>query len=145
MSRPSERTRAIVQLLPPPSSAPIKQFPMLPWYPANFFASTRGWPLVAKGLYRELLDVQWEQGSLPASAPELRELIGATAQDWRHWPRVEPKFPIGADGRRRNARLESHRAKAARKAEKAAEAAREKWRQERDRQQGEAGANHAVA
>jgi hypothetical protein len=69
---------------------------------------------VARGCYRELLDAQWDLGSLPAESRELRQLIGATAAEWRvSWdPFVAQKFPIGADGRRRNPRLEQHRLRA---------------------------------
>jgi hypothetical protein len=85
---------------------------MMPWFPASFFSSTRGWNLAARGIYRELLDSQWELGSVPPDSAALQRLIYATASEWKSWPIVEPKFPIGADGRRRNPTLERHRIKA---------------------------------
>lgn len=86
------------------------QFSRLPWYPADFAASTRGWPLLARGAYRELLDAQWTMGALPADHATLRAIVGATPAEWRKaWPYLEPKFPIGGDGQRRNERLEHHR------------------------------------
>jgi hypothetical protein len=86
---------------------------MMPWFPRDFLASTRGWPLISRAIYRELLDTQWEQGGLPADMAALRDLVGATIAQWRvGWVRVEPKFPIGGDGLRRNWRLEQHRQKA---------------------------------
>ena len=89
------------------------QMPRMPWYPSSFAGATRGWPLVARGAYRELLDAQWDMASLPADPRELRTIAAATPGEWRTaWPFVEPKFPIGPDGLRRNARLEAHRAKA---------------------------------
>jgi uncharacterized protein YdaU (DUF1376 family) len=86
------------------------RFAWLKWFPRDFQSATRGWPLVARGAYRELLDVAWDMGSLPADPRELRALISATAREWRAaWPFLESKFQIGSDGRRRNARLEEHR------------------------------------
>lgn len=85
---------------------------MMPWFPRDFLAATRGWRLISRAIYRELLDCQWEQGGLPADPRTLRELIGATPAEWRAgWQQVEPKFPEGGDGLRRNGRLEEHRAK----------------------------------
>jgi uncharacterized protein YdaU (DUF1376 family) len=89
------------------------QFAKMPWYPRDFASSTRGWPVTARGIYRELLDVQWDMGSLPENPRELQMIAGATSLEWkRAWPLLEPKFPVGEGGRRRNARLESHRLKA---------------------------------
>lgn len=86
--------------------------PFLPWFPARFMSSTRGWSVTARGIYRELLDCQWEMGSLPANAVELQQMIGATPAEWKCWRGlVEVKFPLNADGRRRNSTLELHRAK----------------------------------
>jgi hypothetical protein len=85
---------------------------MMPWFPRDFLAATRGWRLIPRAIYRELLDVQWEQGGLPPDSGALRILIGATPAEWRSgWAQVEPKFPVDADGLRRNRRLEGHRQK----------------------------------
>jgi len=98
---------------------------MMPWFPRDFLAATRGWPLIARAIYRELLDCQWEQGGLPADPRELRDLVGATPAEWRAgWPRVAPKFSKGADGLLRNGRLEQHREKAVSIALKRAELGR---------------------
>lgn len=76
--------------------------------------STRGWSITAKGVYREMLDAQWDMGALPAESKELAILIGATPAEWRiGWAKCESKFPISEDGQRRNWRLESHRVKSA--------------------------------
>lgn len=84
----------------------------LPWYPRDFRSTTLTWPLAARAIYRELLDAQWDSGGLPASEKELASIVRAEAKDWRAaWPLVGEKFPIGADGLRRNARLEQHRKK----------------------------------
>jgi len=87
-------------------------------------SSTRGWPLVARGAYRELLDAQWDMGTLPIDQEELRALAGATEAEWAiAWPRIESKFPLNCQGRK-NARLESHRDKAVQLYEKRALGAR---------------------
>lgn len=91
---------------------------MMPWFPPDFLSSTRGWSVTAKGVYRELLDAQWELGDLPEGSEELRVLIGATKAEWKAgWPKCEAKFPL-IDGRRRNPRLEEHRSKSTRLSEK---------------------------
>ena len=89
-----------------------RTLPFMPWYPGRFLSSTRGWPLTARAIYRELLDAQWEIGGLPADPGELRQMIGATPTEWKCWRQyAERKFPVGEDGRRRNLTLEEHRAK----------------------------------
>lgn len=84
------------------------------WFPRDFRSSTLGWPLVAKAIYRELLDAQFDMGGLPADPAKLRALVAATPTEWRHsWaPFLEAKFPVGEDGLRRNRRLEQHRQRA---------------------------------
>ncbi len=90
------------------------QFPRMPWYPRDFASSTRGWPLIARAVYRELLDAQWdigglEEGTLPDDEEQLRQIARASSAEWRvAWPFVGPKFPRVSGGRR-NARLEQHR------------------------------------
>jgi hypothetical protein len=91
----------------------VPQMAKMPWYPRDFASATRGWPLIAKGAYRELLDAQWDMGSLPADPPQLCAIATATPKEWRiAWPLIEPKLPVGSDNRRRNARLEDHRRRA---------------------------------
>lgn len=89
------------------------QLPRMPWYPSSFAASTRTWPLIARAVYRELLDVSWDAGGLPADPKHLQAMVGASPQEWcKAWPFIEPKLPIGEDGMRRNPRLEEHRVEA---------------------------------
>lgn len=89
------------------------QLAKMPWYPRDFASSTRGWPLAARGAYRELLDAQWDMGSLPLDPQQLRAIAAATPAEWRSaWPLIERKFPLCDDDCRRNPRLEVHRAKA---------------------------------
>jgi hypothetical protein len=98
------------------------QFAMLPWYPRDFASATTLWPLIAKGAFRELLDLQWNlssvtsAGVLPEQPELLRAAIRASAAEWKiAWPLIEPKFPKLSDGGRQNARLELHRQEAVRK------------------------------
>ncbi len=85
--------------------------PMMPWYPGDFMRSTRGWSVTAKGVYRELLDAQWDMNILPTNPEHLRQLIGASEQEWAEsWPLCEDKFPERY-GKRANVRLEEHRLK----------------------------------
>ena len=91
------------------------QMPMLPWFPANFHASTRTWPLIARAIYRELLDAQWDAGGIPSDQEALRRIVGASVDQWcGAWPLIQPKFELGTDGLLRNPRLEQHRIKSAR-------------------------------
>ena len=90
----------------------------LPWYkhcPRDFAAETRGWSLIAKAIYRELLDAAWDmEHGLPAEPEDLRRLTGATAREWAQgWPRCEGKFPLQPDGARRSAQVEEQRRRAA--------------------------------
>ncbi len=89
------------------------QFPRLPWFPRDFASATRGWPLVARAVYRELLDCQWDMGELPNDEDVLRRMVDATRDEWEiAWPIVRAKFVLSDDGTLRNARLEQHRAQA---------------------------------
>jgi uncharacterized protein YdaU (DUF1376 family) len=89
-------------------------FARMPFYPRDFRSSTLGWPLIARGAYRELLDAQWDSGgasigTLPDDEEALRSIVGATPAEWKvAWRFIEAKFPR-VDGGRRNERLESHR------------------------------------
>lgn len=85
---------------------------MMPWFPGDFMRSTRGWSCTVKGVYRELLDAQWDMGILPIAIPELQQTAGATNAEWAAaWPKIETKFPV-INGCRQNDRLEEHRRKA---------------------------------
>ncbi len=96
----------------------VPSFSMMPWFPRDFASTTQLWPLVARGAYRELLDLQWnlssitQPGLLPDDEEALRFAIRATPREWAiAWPYVEPKFPR-VPGGRQNARLEQHREQA---------------------------------
>ena len=93
----------------------LPPFHRMPWYPRDFASATRGWPMVARGLYHALLEAQWDVGgatvgTLPDDEKQLQRIAAATPAEWRQaWPYCEPKFPK-VEGGRRNARLEHHRA-----------------------------------
>ena len=62
------------------------------------------------GIYMRLMVSQWIEGSLPADPEALRLYVKAPPEEWaRAWSLLEEKFPVGADGRRRNERLEHER------------------------------------
>jgi len=87
----------------------VSNLPMMPWWPRDFIAATRGWTIVERSLYRELLDSQWVNGSLPNDEIELARIAGATTAEFDlAWPRVRPKFPCN-NGRLLNRKLEEHR------------------------------------
>jgi uncharacterized protein YdaU (DUF1376 family) len=98
-------------------------FARMPWYPRDFASSTRTWPFSARGVYRELLDAQWDLGGsqpgiLPDDPDQLRELARVPEPDWKvAWRFVAGKFPKIEGGGRQNARLEEHRQMALREFE----------------------------
>jgi uncharacterized protein YdaU (DUF1376 family) len=120
-----------------------KSLAMLPWFPSSFLASTRGWSVTARGIYRELLDCQWDMGGLPADPWELQRLIGATNAEWKSWVTVELKFSVCSDGLRRNSTLERHRAKSVELKERhqrgAAETNAKRWGKQADQRLGHGG------
>lgn len=84
------------------------QLPYMPWYPGDYLKATRGWHIIARGCYRELLDHQWDSGSLPSDPSDLRDIVAPISEaDWAlAWAKIESKFPVSIiDQRRRNARL----------------------------------------
>jgi uncharacterized protein YdaU (DUF1376 family) len=74
-------------------------------------------PDAARLLYIVLLWRQWKAERLPAEPNVLAKISTMDAKTFRKvWPAVEPKFPIGTDGYRRNAVLAGFREAAATKA-----------------------------
>jgi len=74
--------------------------PWYSWYPGDHLRRTRGWPSVAKGAFRELLDAQWDNPNLPIDDERLRVIAGATPEEWAvAWPFLEPEFPVDGDRR----------------------------------------------
>ena len=97
------------------STAPADTRERLAWFPVftgEMLSETRGWPLLARGAYYELLAAQWDLGVLPRDEAELRSHIRATSTEWRvAWRRLEGKFPTVGGGRQ-NAALEARRQRA---------------------------------
>jgi hypothetical protein len=81
----------------------------IPFFGRDFLTATMGWTAEERGHYVTLLIIQWEQGSIPVT-PDRVELVSAGVTAC--WATLEPKFPIGPDGLRRNLRMEEHRARA---------------------------------
>jgi uncharacterized protein YdaU (DUF1376 family) len=104
----------------------MKDAPAFDFYPSDWLSSTLLMSYEEKGLYLELLAMQWENGALPTD-DQLKRL--------RTKPKtlaiILTKFPPGADGLRRNIRLETERQKQqARRAaniDKARKAAGARW------------------
>jgi uncharacterized protein YdaU (DUF1376 family) len=111
--------------------------PWLQWFPKDFLADTIGWPPDAVGAYIRLLCASWDQDGLPDDEPTLRQMAGMTKAQWeRAWPLIQHRLLIGADGRRRNPRIEQQRADGAarheRRVKASAEANRARWSKTRN-------------
>jgi len=66
-------------------------------------------PWQARGLYRELLDEFWSEGSLPDDTERLAEVCGCTTEEFeQHWPVIRPCFTL-QDGVLINAKMDSVR------------------------------------
>lgn len=60
--------------------------------------------VTAKGIFHELLDIQWQEGSLPAEEDSLRAILRCSDDEWSKFaPHLDTLFPL-ADGQRRNVR-----------------------------------------
>lgn len=74
-----------------------------PWYTADWRdpGETRlTMTLAERGLYRELLDSCYQDGSLPPDERTLMLMAACTPAEWRRcWPRVSREFQVGEDGR----------------------------------------------
>lgn len=97
----------------------MKDAPAFDFYPSDWLSGTLMMSHEEKGLYVDLLAMQWEQGCLP-SDDKLKRLRARPAV----LASVLEKFPIGEDGMRRNARLERERVKQRERRERKAEGAR---------------------
>lgn len=98
-------------------AAPKKQ-PFMPLFFGDFLASTAEWSGEERSLYLTLLGYQWSLGSLPTDPAKLCRLVGWDRKIFAEcWPQVASKFEE-RDGRNYNPRLELHREKSVRLAEK---------------------------
>jgi hypothetical protein len=65
---------------------------------------------IARGLYRELLDEQWSEGSIPNELSELAEICGCSvAVVQEHWEEIRTYFQERPDGRLVNKKMETQR------------------------------------
>ena len=83
-----------------------------PWYPADWRASEEvlSMTMEAQGIYRNLLDMCWTDGSLPADERTLRRLALAEPDEWeRSWCYVRHMFTEGEDGRLHHAKVDERR------------------------------------
>lgn len=93
----------------------------MPLYGGDFLVATIGWPPDAVGHYIKILLLQWDRGGLPQDLAEWESLSPGVS---RHEDLILPKFPIGADGRRYNHRVEDEKQKAVKLRTQRAEAGR---------------------
>lgn len=76
-------------------------------YRANRRVQRMSWQ--AKGLYRELLDEFWVEGSLPLDHSALADICGCTVEEFSHyWPEIEGCWEV-TDGGLVNAKMDSMR------------------------------------
>jgi uncharacterized protein YdaU (DUF1376 family) len=76
----------------------MSEFPMMPFYPADFLASTAGWSTSERGLYLVLLFVSWLNGPLPNDEKALCRIAGGFPKAFsRDWKKVSSRFVPGAD------------------------------------------------
>lgn len=83
-----------------------------PWHVEHWLASeTRAaFGLAERGLYRELVDLCWHHGSLPAAQDTLCAMLG-TAAPRQMLETVLREFTLAADGRYHHTRIDQERAK----------------------------------
>ena len=90
----------------------LKPLPYYAWFWQDWRANrkVRGLSYIAKGLYRELLDEQWSEGSIPNDIEELADICGCPVRVMRkHWPQLSQFFEKQEDGTLINSRLEVER------------------------------------
>lgn len=87
--------------------------PYRPHYINDWLGSSivRQMCFTAKGIYMELLDLQWTNGVLPENIDELRKICRCSAREWNRFnPFLEQTFPKTALGRQ-NIRCKNEREK----------------------------------
>jgi uncharacterized protein YdaU (DUF1376 family) len=104
---------------------------MLPWFPRDYLAATRGMTLAERGAYTDLLWFAWDMGALPNDPKRLARMLGVDAEEFDAvWPAIKSKFVLTGSGIV-NERLERERQHSQRlrtkASEKAAQAAKARW------------------
>ena len=88
----------------PAAAEPVKDAPAFDFYPERWLVGVAPLSDAEQLAYLRLLCHQWMLQGLPPELPALRRLGGRGVT-----PALLEKFPAGADGRRRNPRLETVR------------------------------------
>jgi uncharacterized protein YdaU (DUF1376 family) len=87
----------------------VSQDHYMPWFVGDFMAATATWTGPERGLYLQLLGIQWTSGPLPCDLDRLALVLHYDPKDFRKlWPAMASKFTNG-DGRLTNTRLEEVR------------------------------------
>ena len=105
---------------------------MLPWWPRDYLAATRGMSLAERGAYTDLLWFSWDMGALPNDPKRLARMLSVDAEEFAEiWPTIASKFVLTENGGIVNPRLERERQNSLRlrtkASEKAAKAAEARW------------------
>ena len=116
--------------LPPPAGGhpqcQVRDAPAFDFYPERWLVGVAGLSDAEQLAYLRLLCHQWLLQGLPEDVPALRRLGGKGVT-----PAVLAKLPLQADGKRRNARLETirteQRERIAKKSEQRRAAAHKRW------------------
>jgi len=91
-----------------------EQAPAYQWYVKDWRSSRKVQLMTyqQRGMYREMLDEQWEEFSLPDSPHAVAALLGGHAGIWeKEWKTLRACFTLISEGRIQNKRLEKERAK----------------------------------
>lgn len=104
------------------SDHPKRQAPAFQFYADDFIAGTVDMSPSDVGAYIRLLCYQWSRGSAPALPEKMQRVAGCIVSD-----DVIAKFPLCADGNRRNPRLEKVREASDAFRKKQAEKAGKRW------------------
>lgn len=110
------------------------------WYISDWAQSEKvaALSLEERGLYRELLDLCYAQGSLTPNDSTLHKLARCDSKEFRRaWPKVKECFDLGEDGRYHNERVDVELAyrieEAARRSEAGKAGNDARWRESRQR------------
>lgn len=111
-----------------------------PWYISDWRDSRARarMSIEQRGLYREILDLCYKDGSVPSDEEMLRTLCGATEREWkRAWPVVSKQFASGEEGELINPRASEQLPELIRLAEvrhaSSKRAANARWKRNADR------------
>jgi uncharacterized protein YdaU (DUF1376 family) len=124
---------------------------MLPWFPRDYLAATRGMTLAERGAYTDMLFYAWDSGEpLPDDISRIARMLGLTIEEFREvWPAIQSKFVKDRKGLI-NLRLERERAKAIDLRTKAVERAKsggkvtkERWEKDPEGMAASLAASHA--